>query len=151
MGIIPPGAREKDGKPHSVRLYTIASSRYSDDMTGKTVSLCVARANYWCEELYAEDPLKKGVCSNYLCDSSPGDEVTTTGPSGKVMLMPEENPNTDLIMVATGTGIAPYRAFVRRLLEEQVGGGGRSESDEDVPLKRRGCAALAPRMCSSLQ
>ncbi|GMH80907.1 hypothetical protein TL16_g08744, partial [Triparma laevis f. inornata] len=120
VGIIPPGAREKDGKPHSVRLYTIASSRYGDDMTGKTVSLCVARANYWCEELYAEDPLKKGVCSNYLCDSSPGDEVTMTGPSGKVMLMPEENPNTDLIMVATGTGIAPYRAFVRRLFEEQT-------------------------------
>ena len=29
-----------------------------------------------------------------------------TGPSGKVMLMPEENSKTDYIMVATGTGIA---------------------------------------------
>jgi hypothetical protein len=29
-----------------------------------------------------------------------------TGPAGKVMLMPEEDPNTDYIMVATGTGIA---------------------------------------------
>ena len=27
------------------------------------------------------------------------------------MLMPEENPKTDLIMVATGTGIAPYRLY----------------------------------------
>ena len=38
-GVIPPGVREKDGKPHAVRLYSIASSRYGDDMTGKTGSL----------------------------------------------------------------------------------------------------------------
>ena len=44
-GVIPPGNREKDGKPHSVRLYSIASSRYGDDMTGKTGSLCVRRAD----------------------------------------------------------------------------------------------------------
>ena len=43
-----------------------------------------------------------------------------TGPSGKVMLMPEENPDTDLIMVATGTGIAPYRSFIRRLFAEKT-------------------------------
>jgi ferredoxin--NADP+ reductase len=41
-----------------------------------------------------------------------------TGPAGKVMLMPEKNPATDLIMIATGTGIAPYRAFLRRLFFE---------------------------------
>ena len=34
--------------------------------------------------------------------------------------MPEENPNTDLIMVATGTGIAPYRGFIRRLFVEKT-------------------------------
>lgn len=98
-GVIPPGTREKDGKPHSVRLYSIASSRYGDDMTGKTGSLCVRRATYWCPELKADDPAKKGICSNFLCDTKPGDEVKMTGPAGKVMLMPEEDPKTDLIMV----------------------------------------------------
>jgi ferredoxin--NADP+ reductase len=78
-------------------------------MQGTTTTLCVRRAVYWCPELKAEDPAKKGVCSNYLCDSKPGDEITLTGPAGKVMLMPEDKPDTDLIMVATGTGIAPYR------------------------------------------
>jgi len=43
-----------------------------------------------------------------------------TGPSGKVMLMPEEDPNTDYIMIATGTGIAPYRGFIRRLFVENT-------------------------------
>mmetsp|Transcript_15390 Transcript_15390/g.23597 ORF Transcript_15390/g.23597 Transcript_15390/m.23597 type:complete len:421 (-) Transcript_15390:210-1472(-) len=119
MGVIPPGNREKDGKPHAVRLYSIASTRYGDDMTGKTSSLCVRRATYWCPELKADDPAKKGICSNFLCDTKPGDDIVMTGPAGKVMLMPEEDPSTNYIMVATGTGIAPYRGFVRRLFTEK--------------------------------
>merc|ERR1712032_1001454 len=119
-GVIPPGTNPKNGKPNSVRLYSIASSRYGDDMTGTTTSLCVRRATYWCPELKADDPAKKGVCSNYLCDAGPGDEVKLTGPSGKVMLIPEKDANVDLIMVATGTGIAPYRSFIRRLFVEKT-------------------------------
>lgn len=41
------------------------------------------------------------------------------GPTGKVLLMPED-PNAVYIMVATGTGIAPYRAFWRRQFMEDV-------------------------------
>ena len=118
-GVIPPG-EQANGRPHKVRLYSIASSRYGDDMTGQTGSLCVRRATYWCPELKAEDPAKKGVCSNFLCDTKAGDEVKMTGPTGKVMLMPEEDPTTDYIMVATGTGIAPYRGFIRRLFNEDT-------------------------------
>ena len=111
------------GKPNSVRLYSIASSRYGDDMTGNTATLCVRRATYWCPDLGAEDPAKKGVCSNYLCDATPGTECKMTGPSGKVMLMPEDKPETDIIMVATGTGIAPYRSFWKRLFIEETPAG----------------------------
>ena len=119
-GVIPPGVNPKNGKPNSVRLYSIASSRYGDDMTGTTTSLCVRRATYWCPELKADDPAKKGICSNFLCDTNPGDEVKLTGPSGKVMLIPEKEPKVDLIMVATGTGIAPYRSIIRRLFVEKT-------------------------------
>merc|ERR1719191_1874180 len=119
-GVLPPGLNPKNGKPNTVRLYSIASSRYGDDMAGTTTSLCVRRATYWCPELKADDPAKKGVCSNYLCDSKPGEDITLTGPSGKVMLIPEAKPETDLIMVATGTGIAPYRSFLRRLFVERT-------------------------------
>jgi len=120
FGVIPPGTNPKNGKPNSVRLYSIAASRYGDDMTGKQTTLCVRRATYWDEAMGADDPAKKGVCSNYLCDATPGTEVKMTGPSGKVMLMPEATPAADIIMVATGTGIAPYRAFWKRLFVEKT-------------------------------
>jgi ferredoxin--NADP+ reductase len=39
----------------------------------------------------------------------------------QVMLMPEgETFDADLIMVATGTGIAPYRSMIRRLFVEKT-------------------------------
>merc|ERR1711988_1953760 len=120
FGVIPPGTNPKNGKPNSVRLYSIAASRYGDNMEGKQTTLCVRRATYWCPDLGAEDPAKKGVCSNYLCDAAPGDEVKMTGPSGKVMLLPEDKPEADIITVATGTGIAPYRSFWKRLLIEDT-------------------------------
>lgn len=53
-------------------------------MTGTTTTLCVRRATYWDEEMGKEDPAKKGVCSNYLCDAEPGAKLKLTGPSGKV-------------------------------------------------------------------
>ena len=40
-----------------------------------------------------------------------------TGPTGKVLLLPPE-PNAVHIMIATGTGIAPYRAYLRRMFSE---------------------------------
>jgi hypothetical protein len=42
------------------------------------------------------------------------------GPSGKVMLIPEEDPNATHIMIATGTGIAPFRAYLRRFFMEDI-------------------------------
>ena len=41
------------------------------------------------------------------------------GPTGKVLLLPPEK-NAVHIMVATGTGIAPYRAYLRRMFMEDV-------------------------------
>ncbi|CAM6090309.1 unnamed protein product [Calypogeia fissa] len=120
-GIIAPGENpKKPGTPNTVRLYSIASTRYGDEFDGKTASLCVRRAVYWDSELGAEDPAKKGICSNFLCDAKPGDQVQITGPSGKVLLLPEEDKNATHIMVATGTGIAPYRAYLRRMFMEDV-------------------------------
>ena len=112
IGIIPPGNDAK-GKPNKLRLYSIASTRHGDDVDDKTVSLCVRELEYKND---AGDTIK-GVCSAYLCALKPGDPVQITGPSGKEMLLPAEE-DTNVIMFATGTGIAPMRAYLWRMFKD---------------------------------
>lgn len=114
VGIIPEGTDEK-GKPHKLRLYSIASTRHGDHIDDKTVSLCVRQLEY-------KDPESGetvyGVCSSYLCNLEPEAEVKITGPVGKAMLLPED-PNANIIMMATGTGIAPFRAYLWRMFKDE--------------------------------
>lgn len=65
--------------PLGARLYSIASTRYGDNFDGNTTSLCVRRATYWDEEMGKEDPAKKGICSNFLCDAKKGQKIAMTG------------------------------------------------------------------------
>jgi ferredoxin--NADP+ reductase len=113
IGIIPAGT-DAAGKPHKLRLYSIASTRHGDRMDDQTVSLCVRQLEY-------QNPETKetvyGVCSTYLCHIEPGTEVKITGPVGKEMLLPDD-PEATIIMLATGTGIAPFRAYLWRMFKE---------------------------------
>ena len=113
IGIIPPGT-DKNGKPEKLRLYSIASTRHGDYVDDKTVSLCVRQLEYKHPET---GEMVYGVCSTYLCNLQPGDEVKITGPVGKEMLLPDD-PNANIIMLATGTGIAPFRAYLWRMFKE---------------------------------
>ncbi|MBE9115946.1 ferredoxin-NADP reductase [Lusitaniella coriacea LEGE 07157] len=115
IGIIPPGEDDR-GKPHKLRLYSIASTRHGDRVDDKTISLCVRQLEY-------EDPdtgkTVYGVCSSYLCNLEEGAEnVAMMGPVGKEMLLPPDEDAT-IIMLATGTGIAPFRAYLWRMFKEQ--------------------------------
>jgi len=114
IGIIPAGTDDK-GKPHKLRLYSIASTRHGDHLDDKTVSLCVRQLEYKHPE---SGETVFGVCSTYLCNLKPGEELKITGPVGKEMLLPED-PEANVIMMATGTGIAPFRAFLWRMFKEQ--------------------------------
>ena len=113
IGIVPPGEDAK-GKPNKLRLYSIASTRHGDNLEDKTVSLCVRKLEY-------KDPETgdhvEGVCSSFLCNLKPGDDVAITGPVGKEMLLPDDE-DANVIMIATGTGIAPFRAYLWRMFFE---------------------------------
>jgi ferredoxin--NADP+ reductase len=113
IGIIPPGL-DKNGKPEKLRLYSIASTRHGDDVDDKTVSLCVRQLEYKHPET---GETVYGVCSTHLCFLKPGEEVKITGPVGKEMLLPQD-PEANVIMMATGTGIAPMRAYLWRQFKD---------------------------------
>ena len=99
IGIVAPGT-DSDGKPHLVRLYSIASSRDGERPNTNNLALTVKR-----------EP--DGVCSNYLCDLPRGATVEVTGPFGATFLHPND-PAANVIMICTGTGSAPFRAFTER-------------------------------------
>ncbi|KAJ4977232.1 hypothetical protein NE237_002338 [Protea cynaroides] len=63
---------------------------------------------------------KESICSNFLCDSKPGDKVQITGPSGKIMLLPEDDTNATHIMVATGTGVASFGGYLCHMFMESL-------------------------------
>jgi ferredoxin--NADP+ reductase len=110
IGIIPEGT-DANGKPNKLRLYSIASTRHGDNMAGHTVSLCVRQLQY-----EKDGETINGVCSTYLCNIEPGSKVKITGPVGKEMLLPDDE-EANVIMLATGTGIAPMRTYLRRMFE----------------------------------
>jgi benzoyl-CoA 2,3-epoxidase subunit A len=99
IGIIAPGSN-RDGTSHAPRLYSVSSPRDGERPNTNNISLTVKR-----------EP--QGVCSNYVCDLKKGDKVRLIGPFGATFLMPED-PQAKLIMVCTGTGSAPFRAFTMR-------------------------------------
>lgn len=99
IGIIAPGT-DANGKPHLPRLYSVSSPRDGERPNFGNVSLTVKRE-------------EGGVCSNFLCDLERGEEVQVTGPFGSTFLMPED-PQARLLMICTGTGSAPFRAFTMR-------------------------------------
>ena len=116
LGVIATGTNEK-GKPHRVRLYSIASSRKGEDGNSNTASISVKRVNYEHPETGEK---VRGVASNYICELNVGDEVKITGPVGKAFVLPAEK-DVDLILLATGTGVAPFLAFLNRVYKELEG------------------------------
>ena len=107
IGILPPGL-DASGKPHHVRLYSVASPRDGERPRYNNLSLTVKRVR----EDHEGRPVV-GVASNYLCDLAKGDEVRVVGPYGTTFLMPN-HPGSSLLMVCTGTGSAPMRAMTER-------------------------------------
>jgi len=121
FGIVPPGT-DANGRPHAVRLYSIASPSFGEDGAGKVLSTTPKRViDERTPQREGDDPddhsLLLGVCSNYVCDLRVGDEVRVAGPSGRSFLLPEDPSRHDYLFLATGTGIAPFRGMLLELLE----------------------------------
>ena len=113
IGVIPPRI-QADAPPPRPRLYSIASSRTGENGCNQTVTLCVKRVQFT-DDSGAE---VRGLASNYICDLQVGDSVQIIGPAGRTFFLPADD-TVNLIMVAAGTGIAPFRAFIQRIYRDK--------------------------------
>ena len=103
-------------RPLPSRAYSIASSLLAHP---EEVHLTVGAVRY-----EACGRQKHGVCSSFLADR------VAVGDTARVYVQPNEYfrlpaaPDTDIIMIGAGTGIAPFRAFVEERTE--LGAAGRN-------------------------
>ena len=108
IGIVIPG-EDAQGRPHALRLYSVASPRDGERPNTNNLSLTVKRV----AEKRDDGSEWRGVASNYVCNLKQGDKVQVVGPFGSTFLMPDD-PEADIIMICTGTGSAPFRGFTER-------------------------------------
>lgn len=87
--------REPRGDKFVTRAYSIASAPRGNN----TFDLCLNRVD-------------EGFMSNFLCDREIGQTARFHGPHGLFVLKPEVQ---DVIFVATGTGVAPFRSMAQQL------------------------------------
>jgi NAD(P)H-flavin reductase len=90
--------RDIDGK-EITRAYSTAAAP-----SGNRFELCLNR-------------VEDGLFSPFLFDMRPGDTVDMTGPLGYFTW---RQPMNDAVLVATGTGIAPFRGMLHSYLESGV-------------------------------
>jgi ferredoxin--NADP+ reductase len=110
IGVLAPGPHPFGYASH-LRLYSIASPREGEDNREDTLSICVRRCFYIDDVSGERYP---GRSSNFLCDAKPGAMIPVTGPYGNRFFVPPDDA-CNLLMVGSGTGIAPFRAFVKHI------------------------------------
>lgn len=101
-------------RPLKSRLYSIASSQKE---VGDEVHLTVAHV-----EFERDGEPRWGVASHHLSTREPGQKLPVFVERNERFRLPQDD-QRDLIMIAAGTGVAPFRAFVQERMA--VGARGR--------------------------
>ncbi len=99
IGVLPP-VTDPDGRPYPLRLYSVASARDGEKRNANNIALTVKR-------------VPGGLVSEWLCNLKVGARIAVTGPFGSTFLAPDD-PRANILMICTGTGSAPFRAFTER-------------------------------------
>jgi ferredoxin--NADP+ reductase len=115
VGVLVPGPHEFSQKEY-LRLYSIAGGSTGDDYK-PVISLLVKRC-FYIDDFNGER--YDGKASNYLCDLKAGDAVTLVGPYNLAFTLPKKK-DANLLMIGLGTGIAPFRAFIKHIYGELGG------------------------------
>lgn len=116
IGITVPGEDEFGTSNHH-RKYSIAGGCCSTKKDGVDLTIIVRRCFYIDDFSGEQYP---GRASNYLCDAQVGETIMITGPYRNPFNMPADS-KANLLMLGTGTGIAPFRAFIEMIYEQKGG------------------------------
>jgi ferredoxin--NADP+ reductase len=113
IAVVVPGPHPFGNQTH-LRRYTIA-----DDLGNETgnaeFSILVRRCSYIDEVSGEEYP---GIASNYLCDLNPGAQILLSGPFKSPFKVPVDS-GDNIVMISSGTGIAPFRSFIQKIYQER--------------------------------
>lgn len=116
IGVVIPGPHPFGNKYH-MRRYSIANDRGQGADGVAELSILVRRC-FYIDDVSGES--YPGIASNYLCDATPGDKLTLTGPYKAPFKIPKDS-SANLLMIGTGTGIAPFRGFIQHIYKEKGG------------------------------
>jgi ferredoxin--NADP+ reductase len=113
IGVLVKGPAEFGGSVHH-RLYTVADTPVPKKKGKPEITIVVRRCNY-IDDYSGEEYI--GINSNYICDRKSGETINITGPFGIPFNVPDDK-NANLLLIGLGTGIAPFRAFVKRIYQD---------------------------------
>jgi len=113
IGVVTPGPHDLGHDVH-FRLYSVADTPSHSEAGKPRITIAVRRVTYiddYSGERY------DGISSNYLCDLKQDDKLIITGPYGYAFEVPDDK-DANLILIGAGTGIAPFRAFVKHIYHD---------------------------------
>ena len=116
IGVVVPGPHPF-GNPYHLRRYSIANARPRPEDETIALDILVRRC-FYIDEISGER--YPGIASNFLCDARPGQDITLSGPYRSPFQMPQDK-TANLVMIGTGTGVAPFRAFAQLIYERRGG------------------------------
>lgn len=116
IGVLVPG-KDEFGSTHHKRKYSIVKGNQKPTEEGIELTILVRRC-FYIDDFNGEQ--YPGRASNYLCDAKVGDKITITGPYRSPFAIPADK-KSNILMIGTGTGIAPFRAYIESLYAEKGG------------------------------
>jgi len=101
------------GRREHIRRYSVVEVLpASDDAVAFTI---LVRRCFYIDEVSGEE--YPGIASNFLCDARPGQKIPLLGPYRAPFEIPPDT-SANLLMIGTGTGIAPFRGLVKQIYRE---------------------------------
>jgi ferredoxin--NADP+ reductase len=120
IGVLVPGPHQFGNAFHH-RRYSIANPVQTGNQQSIELEILVRRC-FYLDEISGEQ--YPGIASNYLCNACIGDKIKITGPYKSPFKIPADT-SSNLLMIGTGTGVAPFRAFVRQIYDQHTGWNGK--------------------------